>query len=219
MFKKFDYIETHGIDSLIEARKNSKVTLFPTHTHEFDIPVLDRTYEKHFDDEHCKFVMRNDYRIKVKGFNLPIGLSQYLFIKHVNGAIAINQSGKMGGLPEKIEEIKDAFDNNFNLVVFPGATRHFGYINGLNETSIGLYANVIKKAGLYNDHLCIPTSIIYNQSERRIDLYFDGPFAFADYKPKELAKKVVKTIAECTNTDLDNIVSAEEVSKFIKERN
>ena len=217
--KDFDTISVEGGEYLSEAKSEYKsASILASHTSEHDIFVLDHSLMRQFGkDQFPVFVMRDTLRVRLaENIYLPQKLSRWLYTRQAGSSIPIDQKNSRA-LFQAIPAINAVFEDGKFLVIFPGATRAFGPVNGLTELTASLYSLVLKKARLDEGHCIVPCSISYDNERRDAKVTYSKPLDVASFDgSRTLGQAVTKQIADLSGTTLENIADEKKVQEHIR---
>lgn len=217
---RYPHLEIHGAHHLESAVSLfSRVTLFSAHISQYDINTLDSTIRKLLgNDSFPVFILRNDLTIHIKGnVNLPISLSQYLYVRHCK-SIPINQKD-MRGFFRITGQLRSAYKGRHVVVIFPGATRHKGAVNGLIPLTVGMYTLLLKRKDLISNHCYLPVGFSYNSSERSVRIAYGPPLPLGeDTDHREAGQHILQAIADLSEVTTVDMCSAGEARAFITSR-
>lgn len=210
LHKHTPYKEYEHVEYFFRALSHDKVTVFATHSHADDIAAIDYFYQE-ANQKPPMFIMRDTLRIRFGGGHFPIWFSQHLYVNEVRQAIPINQQDPHA-MANAMPKIKQTFDNGQHLVVFPGATRHCGYVNPLVERSSRAYAALIKRNKLHEDHVFLPLALVYTNDTLT--------YKFAKAQPLQKVKTLTSTLVDlCGQKDMCSLQEVQDVLKDARRLN
>jgi len=172
------------------------VTVFSSHTSFKDILATDYALRS-MGERFPVFVLRNDLR-----FIISRSITQKLLVDDCKG-IGLDQ--KTMHLSEVMPKLKEAYSDNHMVVIYPGATRKGGYLNGLIPTSVSLFMNQIKRHG-FKKQAFVPLAVRYLGTD--ITLCFGGVLSLdAHSNARETGNEMYERILTCAQHPKEVIAS------------
>lgn len=214
---KYKSLEEKGTCNLESAvNKYPKVTLFSSHINKHDIGALDISVRRILGNENFPvFVMRSNLQVKIGKWYLSLELSQKLYSEHCC-ALPVDQKDVLG-MDNIMPQIKQVYDSKRVLAIFPGATRHFGFANGLIPIATAEYVRKLKKNNLDKDHCFVPVAINYKENEY-VKVSYGSLISLEGAQGKTIGQQVADVIAELSGTKGCGRIPARDVLDFVKER-
>ncbi len=213
-YKSFEEKGTYNLESAVD--KYPKVTLFSSHTSEHDIGALDTSIRHILGNENFPiFIMRSNLQVKIGRWYLSPELSQKLYSEHCC-VMPVDQKDAYG-MDNIMSQIKQVYDSKRVLAIFPGATRYFGFANGLIPIATAEYVRKLKKNNLDNDHCFVPVAINYKEGEY-VKISYGSSISLEGAQGKTIGQQVVDVIAELSGTKGSGRIPARDVLDFVKAR-